>query len=255
MKANPYDWLKQSREHRAFGNRNYPVMAGVASRSNGYPSFALQIQGLPGDLQAEYLHEWGSWYDKFGKSWNRIGCIKEQRLGQYTEKFKERDWTPGLGQISSGTPLRRGSRHMLGAFDTSVGNNSGRPSPPYGYKSFPSPPESNITWTGPWIAVPGHLLWISRPAQVKGYKGVSYVYMRSDQTDVFLVSQGKEAAPKPKKSAPATPTAPSPAVAPETPITPVEPEKAGVSPWVLFLLGGAAIAFGMKFLGPKKGKR
>lgn len=96
MRANPYDWMRQSREHRRYAQTAYPVIAGLAGRSNGYAQFALGVQRLSPRNQQEYVAEWNDWHERFGKSWEKLGCIKETRLGQFTSRYR---WSnaPGRG--------------------------------------------------------------------------------------------------------------------------------------------------------------
>lgn len=250
MKANPYDWLKQSREHRAYGAQRYPVMAGIASRSNGYPAFAMQVQAMPPAQRQAYVREWQSWRHDFGRAWDRLGCVKERRLGQYTDKYRESSWTPNLGQLGQGGKIRRGMRHVLGAMgaDEPVGN---RPPPPMGHSVFQAPPEGAVTWTGPWIAVPGYPLWTSRPANVQGYQGVSYIYLRADLGDKFMTSAGIIEAPSPSVGAPGM--GPAPVSPPAQPAQAVA-EKGKKGLWAVLLIGGGLIALGLRGMR-KKGKR
>ena len=106
MRANPYDWIKQGSEHRMYARRHYPMLAGLAGNANGYPAFAMSVQALPAAAQTRYSREWQKWYQRHGRSWEKLGCIKENRLGQYTDRYRWTEWRPGLGR--------------LGSFDTSV---------------------------------------------------------------------------------------------------------------------------------------
>jgi hypothetical protein len=104
MQANPYDWMNQSREHRHFAQQNYPTISGLGARSNGYPAFALLVQSLPGPARAQYTQEWNQWNNRFGRAWGKLGCVKELKLGQYTDKYRWTSWSPGLGSLKADAP-------------------------------------------------------------------------------------------------------------------------------------------------------
>ena len=263
MRANPYNWMKQSRQHRSYGASKYPVMAGLAGCSNGYPAFALQVQSLPTAVKERYAQEWHRWNQDFGKAWDRIGCIQEQSLGQYTDKYREREWMPSLGNLGQGGSLRRGPRHLIGSFDTSVGAKD-RPPIPYGHKLYPFPPESGIKLIGSWQPVPGYPLWTSAPAEVKGYKYTSYLYIRADLQQKYMTSSGPGTVSKPVvDESPVYHTDPSidfpgdsPTDAVDLPVTEASAGGDGIPKWVWLLGGGALIAFGLSRMKKrKKGKR
>lgn len=88
MRANPYKWIGQSPSHRQYARRNYPVMAGVAERTNGYESFAFMVKNLPEHLRDQYVVEWNDWRINHGEAWDRLGCIRETRIGQYTSRYR-----------------------------------------------------------------------------------------------------------------------------------------------------------------------
>lgn len=250
MRANPYNWIKQSREHREFGRREYPLIAGLSARSNGYPAFALQVQELPPRLQNQYVQEWKRWKQDYGETWDRLGCIKEQSLGQYTNKYRWTNWKPGMGRLGGLAGIFGAiGAGSFGSYDTTVG----RPPPPMGQSIYPYP-SVTFTWVGPTITVPGHPGWLSRPANVPGYEAVSYIYWRHDPYDLYMT--GKKVA-KPKAKPPSEPK-PSPAYEPEEPEIAPAPEvvKAGMSPLMLLGLGALAVAGGIAYLRRRKrGKR
>jgi len=143
MRGNPYDWINQTREHKVFGTRHYPLIAGLAGKSNGYPAFAMQVQSLPGLQRNQYIREWRQWFGRHGKSWEKMGCLKENRLGQYTDRYRWTEWKPGLG--------------AFGSFDTSVG---------MGWTAMGNPGANFIPKTNV-IPIPGYPGWVRQIGMLK----------------------------------------------------------------------------------------
>jgi len=97
MKANPFNWTKQSREHRDYAAKHYPMLASMVYGSQDYPDFARKVQNLNPHQRQSYVDEWGRWQRGFGQVWEKMGCIKENRVGQFTSS---RRWVDP-GQRSS----------------------------------------------------------------------------------------------------------------------------------------------------------
>ncbi|MHC4643867.1 MAG: LPXTG cell wall anchor domain-containing protein [Planctomycetota bacterium] len=82
--------------------KRYPVLAGLVRQSNGYPAFAMSVQALPPPVRDAYVTEWQDWYNRFGRSWEKMGGIKEGKVGQYTDRYHWTAWKPGLGAVGYG---------------------------------------------------------------------------------------------------------------------------------------------------------
>lgn len=230
MRVNPYNWSKQSRDHLAFAQQNYPTIAALVSHANGYPAYALGAQALSPAKKQRYMNEWRNWYDQFGRPWERLGGIRERYFGQVTARHRV---VPYRGRLGA-----------LGSFDTSVG----RPPPPSGQTIRPYPSKT-FTWVGPTISVPGYPGWSSRPANVPGYKGVSYIYWRHDPYDLYMTAGAVD---KTKTTSPVT----YPENPPDLPTSSMETPLAGagISPWILVVAGGALIG-GVMYAARKRKRR
>ena len=96
MRVNPYNWSKQSRDHLEFARRNYPTIAALVVRSGNYPAYALGAQELPQNALRRYMRERNDWYDRFGRSWERMGGVRERRFGQITSAHR---FVPSRGRL------------------------------------------------------------------------------------------------------------------------------------------------------------
>lgn len=86
MRPTPYDWMSQSPEHRDWAATHYPLMHRVHQGAGGWDDYARSVQLLGPAERRRYLSERARWEDDWGKAWESIGCLREDRLGQHSRR-------------------------------------------------------------------------------------------------------------------------------------------------------------------------
>lgn len=71
----------QSEEHTNRAMMQFPTIASIAAQSNSYTDFAYKVRSLNSSGTVNYTDEWNNWYNQYGKQWNRLGCIRENKIG------------------------------------------------------------------------------------------------------------------------------------------------------------------------------
>jgi hypothetical protein len=232
MKVNPYNWSKQSRDHLEFARQNYPTIAALVVRSNGYPAYALGAQGLRTNARQRYVAEWRDWYDRFGRSWERMGGLRERRFGQITTAHR---FVPTRGRLGA-----------LGALSP--------PSPPSGYHVCSKAPAGGLTASGP-VQESNVVGW--RYQQMTGVSGAAagltfYVVweITGPYQEVFWYPNSMSCGGAAKATEPSVVyPAPAPLDVPES-----VSASAGISPWLLVIAGGALIG-GVLYARKKKARK
>lgn len=86
--ANMYDWINQSEEHQRYALTNYPVAAYYARRADSYEEFITLVQDFRTGEAGAYQGEFQKWWQRWGDTWDKIGCIREYALGEHTQNFR-----------------------------------------------------------------------------------------------------------------------------------------------------------------------
>lgn len=160
--ANIYDWIKQSEEHQRYALTNYPVASYYTRIADSYEEFITLVNDFRTGEAGSYQAEFQKWWEKWGDTWDKIGCIHEYVLGEHTQDFKfhatptpsiamrQRDYgafvtegprlsLTGLGRVAN--RFRKGPI-VIGALPSTRMSCFGRPCGPCG----------NLGATEPWEA-------------------------------------------------------------------------------------------------------
>jgi hypothetical protein len=86
--ANMYNWINQSQEHQRYAMTNYPVAFKLARIASSYEEFITLAQDIRRGEGGSYLLEYNAWLNKWGNTWDQLGCPHEYALGEHTNSFK-----------------------------------------------------------------------------------------------------------------------------------------------------------------------